>query len=86
MSLQKQPENRRDISKKESPPQFVRDRAKKGKARKPLILLGLRAIDFWEALTKKIPGKIIKAKIDFWVQFSIGVFYSIHSLKIKHIL
>jgi hypothetical protein len=33
---QKQPENRRDISKKESPPQFARDRAKKGKARKPL--------------------------------------------------
>jgi len=32
---QKQPENRRDISKKESPPQFARDRAKKEKPANP---------------------------------------------------
>ncbi len=31
-------------------------RQAKKKARKPLILLGLRAIEFWEALTKKIPN------------------------------
>lgn len=31
-------------------------RQAKKKARKPLILLGLRAIEFWEALIKKIPS------------------------------
>ena len=51
-----------------------------------LLTEGQRGVCLWEALTKKMPGKIIKTKIDFWVQFSIGVFYSIHSLKIKHIL
>ena len=35
-------------------------RQAKKKARKPLILLGLRAIEFWEALTKKIPTANVK--------------------------
>lgn len=34
----------------------------KKKARKPLILLGLRAIEFWVVLTKKIPSE--KGKIE----------------------